>query len=205
MKNNSLLKGNILFEKYIRENFLKYMLILIVYLIGFMIGISIFSNKVKNEEDAIYISKYITERIESIGEQTSEVTSNFIKQDFFDLFTICILSFCLIGIFIIIFITFIRALSLGITISALIHTNGIACGLSFSILVYLVPLITNLIIILMLVCSSIKFWENIIRYKKETKYEIIRHAIVILVSFVLICVLTIYRTFSLNIVNQILF
>ncbi|MBO5142497.1 MAG: stage II sporulation protein M [Clostridia bacterium] len=205
MKNNSLLKGNILFEKYIRENFLKYMLILIVYLIGFMIGISIFSNKVKNEEDAIYISKYITERIESIGEQTSEVTSNFIKQDFFGFFTICILSFCLIGIFIIIFITFIRALSLGITISALIHTNGIACGLSFSILVYLVPLITNLIIILMLVCSSIKFWENIIRYKKETKYEIIRHAIVILVSFVLICVLTIYRTFSLNIVNQILF
>lgn len=39
MKGESLLKGNVFFEKYIRKNFLKYIIILLVYIIGFVVGI----------------------------------------------------------------------------------------------------------------------------------------------------------------------
>lgn len=42
MKSESVLKGNIIFEKYIRKNFIKYILVLLIYVIGFVVGIRIF-------------------------------------------------------------------------------------------------------------------------------------------------------------------
>lgn len=202
---NSLLKGNALFEKYIRKNFLKYALILAIYLIGFFIGISIFNNKIKDEDSANGILQYVTESIESLSSQASDTIGNYIKQDFFELIIICILSFSIIGIPVIMILLFIKAISLGITISALIYSTGAGAGLSFSILVFLVPILIKMVVLLMLVCSSFKFIENILKYKKEIKYEIIRHAFINLLSLLAIFILIIYRTFSLNIVNQILF
>ena len=203
--NNSVLKGNVLFEKYIRKNFLKYVLVLVIYLIGFLIGISIFSNKLDNKNEASEISQYLTESIESLSIQTTDVIGNYVKQDFLELIIICILSFSIIGIPVIMILLFTKAISLGITISALIYSSGAGAGLSFSILVFLVPVLIKMAVLLMLVCSSFKFLENILKYKKEIKYEIIRHAFVNLISLLATLVLIVYSSFSINVVNQILF
>ena len=48
------------------------------------------------------------------------------------------------------------------------------------------------------VCGSLK-------YQKEMKYEMVRHAFTLLISFLVFCVLMVYRVFSLNLVNNILF
>lgn len=205
MKENSLLKGSAVFEKYIRKNFLKYIVILLIYVTGFLMGIGIFNHNISIEENATNISHYVTQKIESIGDGTSEIISNYIKQDFLELLIICVLSFSIIGVPMIIILTFTNAISLGVTVSALIHTNGVGSGLSFSILVFMIPTIIKIFVLLMLVCSSIKLIENILKYRKEVKYEMVRHALTNLVAFILTCVLVIYRTFSLNIVSQILF
>lgn len=42
MKSESVLKGNAIFEKYIRKNIVKYLFVLIIYIIGFVAGIRIF-------------------------------------------------------------------------------------------------------------------------------------------------------------------
>ncbi len=205
MKENSLLKGSAIFEKYIRKNFLKYVGILFIYVTGFLIGIGIFNNTISTEENATSIFQNVTEKIETIGDGTSEITSNYIKQDFLEVIIICILSFSVIGIPIIVILAFISSISLGVTVSALIHTNGVGSGLSFSILVFMIPTIIKIFILLILACSSIKFIENILKYKKEIKYEIVRHAFTNLIVLLLTCILAVYRTFSLNIVSQILF
>lgn len=204
MKNNSILQGNAIFEKYIRKNFIKYTIILFIYFIGFLIGIFTFNNNINFDENAEDISQYIITSVEQICMDTSGTISNFIRQDFLELFIICALSFSIVGIPLILILVFIKAISLGITVSALIHAGGVGYGLSFSILAYMVPTIIKMIILLIIVCSSLKLLENILKYKKEIKYEIIRHAVSIIFAFIAICVISIYRTFSFNIINQIL-
>lgn len=205
MEKGSVLKGNAIFEKYIRKNVVKYIFILSVYIIGFLIGIGSFNKSISNEKDSMQISYYVAEKIETIGNELSNSLASYIKQDFLELIIICTLSFSIIGIPIIILILFFNAISLAITISSIIYTTGIGCGLSFSILMFLIPVIIKIFIYLILVCSSLKFIENILKYKKEFKYEMVRHAIVNLLSLSSIFAFMIYRTFALNIVSQILF
>ena len=81
MKAQSLLKGSVFFEKYIRKNFTKYVLVLIIYLIGFIIGISVFNSNVKENDGQI--SQYILDTIEQIKE-VDDITIEYIKQDFLE-------------------------------------------------------------------------------------------------------------------------
>lgn len=200
----SIVKGNALFEKYIRQNFLKYIVVLIIYILGFFIGISVFNQNIEVEENSNEVSDYLNETIESFGNNPSNVVSEFVREDFFELLIFCVLSLSIVGLPIILILIFIKAISLGTTISALINLKGIGYGTSFSILIFMVPTIIKIFVILALVCSSIKFIENILRYKKEIKYEIIRHAFVILLAFLATCVVVLYRTISINIIDQIL-
>lgn len=39
MKGESILKGNAFFEQYIRKNFVKYIVVLFIYIVGFLVGI----------------------------------------------------------------------------------------------------------------------------------------------------------------------
>lgn len=205
MKDNSLLKGNAIFEKYIRKNFLKYIVILAAYLIGFIIGIGVFNNQINFEENSEEISQYVSERIESIGTETSSAITSYIKEDFFEFFVISVLSFSIVGIPIMMILLFAKAVSLGVTTSALIYASGAGTGLSFSILIFMIPVILKIFAMLMILCSTIKFLENILKYRKEIKYEILRHAFVNFIAFLAVCLVTLYRAFSLNVVNQILF
>lgn len=165
----------------------------------------IFNNTILNEEEANHISQFITNGMADIDYDASNSIGNFIKQDFLDLIVMAVLSCSFIGIPILIILLFIKAVSLGITVSAMIHASGIGCGMSFSILVFMVPVIIKIFVMLLIVCSSIKFFENLFQYKKEIRYEFVRHAFIIFLSFLVICILTLYRAFSLNLINQILF
>lgn len=205
METNSILKGNILFEKYIRKHVFKYVLILLIYLVGFFIGIIIFNKSIELAENTKVVSQNVSSKIEILGSNTSEVINSYIKQDYIDLFILCMFSFSLIAIPGIAILFFLHAISLGITISALIYTCGTNAGLSFSILIFLVPTIIKSLIVLMIICSSLKFIENILKYKKEIRYEIIRHAVVNIIALIATFFITIYRSISLNMISKILF
>lgn len=202
---NSLLKENNIFEKYIKKHFIKYIVVLVIYLLGFLMGIAIFNKNIETEENLREITTVITSKIEMIGTSCSETVASFIKQDYLELVILFILSFSVIGIPVIMIFLFMQAISLGITISALIYTCGTSTGLSFSLLVFLIPSIIKVIMVLLILCSSIKFAENIFKYKKEVKYELIRHGVTNLLALMAIITISMYRTFSLNIVSKILF
>ena len=142
--------------------------------------------------------------MDEIFDDSSNLVAKYIKQDFIEWIVLVVLSCSLVGIPIMLVWVLISSISLGITVSALIHTGGIGYGMSFSILVFMLPVILKILILLLLLCSSLKFIENILRYKKEVRYEIVRHAFVLSITILLICVLAFYRAFSLNLVNNIL-
>lgn len=204
MGNQSVLKGSAFFEKYIRKNFIKYILILFIYLLGFIIGIGVFNNNITKEGQSVQISQYISNSINQI-DGNEDVWAEYVKQDFFELIILLVLSFSVIGVPLIILLVFIKAISLGITISALIFTGGAGMGMAFSILMFMIPIIIKIFTTLIVVSSSIKFMENILMYKKEFKYELIRHSCVNIIAFVMTCINLLYRVISFNILNQILF
>ncbi len=204
MKNESLLKGNAFFEKYVRKNFLKYMAVLFLYVIGFLAGIHIFHQSILVEETKETVLQYVQQGVEKVGDKENNNIANFVKQDFTELCFWGILSFSIVGAIFLLFSVFFRALSMGITISALMEAIGISYGVSFSILIFMVPVILKLLSMLFLYSSSLKFMENVFQYKKEIKYELIRHSVVFLVCFFIFCLIMLYRVLSFYMVQQIL-
>ena len=53
MGTNSLLKGNNIFEKYIKKHFIKYIVVLVIYLLGFLMGIAVFNKNIEIEENIV--------------------------------------------------------------------------------------------------------------------------------------------------------
>jgi len=204
MKNESVLKGNAFFEKYIRKHFFKYMLVLVIYAIGFIVGIGFFNHTIMEPEESEQIFQFVNNGIETLSIETSDIIANYIKEDFLEFLIMAVLSFSFIGIPIMFLLLFIKSFSLGVTVSALIHVSGAGYGMSFSILVFMIPIMLKILIALILICSSVKLLENLLRYQKEMKYEIIRHACSLFITFLILCGLILYRVFSLNIVNHIL-
>ena len=205
MKNESVLKGNAFFEKYIRKHFIKYIIVFVIYVIGFLGGIIFFNQTIIDNEEAEQISQYVMNGVETLKLETSNIIGNYIKEDFGEFVVMGVLSFSLIGIPIMFLLLFIKSVSLGVTVSSLIYAVGAGYGMSFSILVFMIPVMLKILISLILLCSALKLLENILKYQKEMKYEMVRHAFTLLISFLVFCVLMVYRVFSLNLVNNILF
>lgn len=204
MKNESVLKGNAFFEKYIRKHFLKYIIVLAIYIVGFLGGIIFFNQTVIDNEEAEQISQYVLEGIETLKLEDSNIILNYIKEDFLEFIIMVILSFSLIGVPIIFLLLFIKSVSVGITVSSLIFAGGVGYGLSFSILIFMIPVMLKILMSIILLCSALKLLENILKYQKEMKYEMVRHAFTILIIFLVFCGLILYRVFSLNLINNIL-
>lgn len=204
MRNGSVLKGNAFFEKYIRKHFLKYIVVLVIYVIGFLGGIIFFNQTIIDNEEAEQISQYVMNGVETLKLETSSIVGNYIKEDFGEFIVMGILSFSLIGIPIMFLLLFIKSVSLGVTVSSLIYAGGAGYGMSFSILVFMIPVMLKILISLILLCSALKLLENILKYQKEMKYEMVRHAFTIFISFLIFCILMVYRVFSLNLINSIL-
>lgn len=204
MKNESVLKGNAFFEKYIRKHFMKYIIVFAIYVIGFLSGIIFFNQTIMDNEEAEQISQYVMNGVETLKLETSNIIGNYIKEDFGEFVVMGVLSFSLIGIPIMFLFLFIKSVSLGVTVSSLIYAGGAGYGMSFSILVFMIPVMLKILISLILLCSALKLLENILKYQKEMKYEMVRHAFTLLISFLVFCVLMVYRVFSLNLINSIL-
>lgn len=134
----------------------------------------------------------------------ASVIKNYIQKDFEEFFILLVLSCSLIGIPIMVGWIFVKSFSLGITISALVSVNGIGYGMSFSILLFLLPTLMKVFMILLILGSTVKLIENLLRYQKEIKYEVIRHSLNMLIAFLIVCILVAYRIFSLHLINKFL-
>lgn len=150
------------------------------------------------------MAQSIDKSMEILNQDIASVIRNYTQKDLGEFLVLLILSCSFIGIPIIIGWIFMKAFSLGITISAFIYVNGIGYGMSFSILVFLVPILIQILMLLLILGSAIKLLENLFHYQKEMKYEIIRHALNLLIAFFIVCILMLYRIFSLHLVNQLL-
>lgn len=150
------------------------------------------------------ITESINKNLEILSQDVTSFIQSYIKKDFGEFFILLILSCSFVGLPIMIGWIFMKSFSLGITISALIYVNGIGYGMSFSILVFLIPTLMKVLMLLFILGSSAKLLENLFHYQKEMKYEMIRHALNLLIAFFIVCILILYRIFSLHLVNQLL-
>lgn len=205
MKGESILKGNAFFDRYIRKHFLKYVLILGIYVIGFLIGIGSFHHMLSSEKVASEVTTYMAENLEQFEQNQTDFIHSFLKEDWLEFLAMVIVSCSLLGVPVMLLGLLAKSMSLGITVSALIYTNGIGFGMSFSILLFLLPALLKMLAMVLILCSSMKLLENLLRERKELKYELVRHGFILFLAFLVICGLALYRAFSLNVIQQVLF
>ena len=157
MKTKNISKIKTLVQTYLLENSKKYILVILVFLIGIFAGVIIVNNS--SEETNIKIMNYINEFIEGfkIIEKidSKELIMTSVKNN---IMLACVLWFAgttVIGILAVFFIIFLRGLALGYTISALLFLLDSSR-------------------------KNIKLYKSILkdRRKENIKLEIVKHTII---------------------------
>lgn len=182
MKTKNISKIKTLVQTYLLENSKKYILVILVFLIGIFAGVIIVNNS--SEETNIKIINYINEFIERFKLiekiDSKELIMTSIKNN---IMLACVLWFAgttVIGILAVFFIIFLRGLALGYTISAFSYVLGTIKGIFFSILALFLQNILFIPAILTIGVSSIKLYKSILkdRRKENIKLEIVKHTII---------------------------
>jgi stage II sporulation protein M len=187
-RKNSQIKNIIL--QYIDENAKIYLILLIIFFIGIVLGIFFVNNT--NETQAGQISEYINNFIASIkGDyQISKTNILFgaIKNNLIIALLLWFLGLSVIGIPIIYLIIVYKGYCIGYTISAIIATIGTGKGILFVFSTMLLQNIIYIPVILTLAVNSIKFYKQIVedRRKENIKLKIIRYTMISILMFIIL-------------------
>lgn len=172
---------------YVTENFNKYLLVIVIFLIGIFTGVIVINNS--SEETAFRTADYVTGFIQTLKNTEkinfSELLLSSVKRNFGLTVILWFAGTTVIGIPVVFIILFIRGLSLGYTISAFTSILGTSKGIMFLILSLFFQNVMFIPAILTIGVSSIKLYKSILkdRRKENIKVEIIRHSIVSLIMF----------------------
>lgn len=172
---------------YVTENFNKYLLVIVIFLIGIFTGVIVINNS--SEETAFRIADYVTGFIQTLKNTEkinfSELLLSSVKRNFGLTVILWFAGTTVIGIPVVFIILFMRGLSLGYTISAFTSILGTSKGIMFLILSLFFQNVMFIPAILTIGVSSIKLYKSILkdRRKENIKVEIIRHSILSLIMF----------------------
>lgn len=172
---------------YVTENFNKYLLVIVIFLIGIFTGVIVINNS--SEETAFRTADYVTGFIQTLKNTEkinfSELLLSSVKRNFGLTVILWFAGTTVIGIPVVFIILFIRGLSLGYTISAFTSILGTSKGIMFLILSLFFQNVMFIPAILTIGVSSIKLYKSILkdRRKENIKVEIIRHSILSLIMF----------------------
>ena len=170
---------------YSKKNSKEYILVILIFLIGLLMGVMFINNSSQESENIIvtYISEFMEKfkTIENI-DKASLVTDS-IKSNLLLAVIIWLAGTTIIGMPIVLGLILFRGFCLGFTISSITFTFGVGKGILFCILTIFLQNIFFIPAILTMGVSSIKLYKSIIndRRKENIKIEIIRHTIISLI------------------------
>lgn len=175
---------------YVIKNKKNFLIILILFLIGMMIGIFFINhaNTSQIEEIKEYVSKLIgnIKSYETINKTDLLVQS--ISQNILCILLIWFLGCTIIGSIFIFLAIIYRGFSLGYTISAIVACLGMKTGTLFTVSALLAQNIFFLPAYFILSESGIKLYNGIRKHCINLKSEVIRHTLIMLISLVLVVI-----------------
>lgn len=167
--------------QYIEENIRSYLILLIVFFIGIILGIIFINNS--NEEQVTQITTYINNFIDSMKNNYQISTNTLLIDSIINNVSIAILLWFLgstvIGVPLIYLVIGYKGYCIGFTISAIIATIGTGKGILFITGAMLLQNIIYIPCILTLATSGIKLYKLIMedRRRENVKLQILKHTI----------------------------
>ena len=167
--------------QYIEENIRSYLILLIVFFIGIILGIIFINNS--NEEKVTQITTYINNFINSMKNNYQISTNTLLIDSIINNVSIAILLWFLgstvIGVPLIYLVIGYKGYCIGFTISAIIATIGTGKGILFITGAMLLQNIIYIPCILTLATSGIKLYKLIMedRRRENVKLQILKHTI----------------------------
>jgi stage II sporulation protein M len=203
--NIRIFKEGSIAEQYFKKNFSKYIIILLVFLIGVLIG-TYYLKQIDNIYD---VSTYLQDTIKIIKSGNELNRGSILKEALLmnlkTAIIIWLLGSAVVGIPLLLIYTGYRGFLLGFTISSILTTFGNYKGNLF-VAASLVP--QNLIVspcIILMVRSGFKLSENVLKTKKNVKVEILRHTVVcMMATFFMIIAAFIEAYFNTPLIEKII-
>ncbi|CCZ18483.1 stage II sporulation protein M [Clostridium sp. CAG:780] len=190
-KNKESKIKNIILEN-IMENARSYLILLVIFFIGIILGV-IFVNNAK-EAQSSQISSYINNFVESVKENYQISRSKLLMKSILNNLYITIILWFLgstvIGFPLIYVVIGYKGYSIGYTISSIIATLGTGKGLIFIISTMLFQSIIYIPAILALSVSGIKLYKLIMadRRRENIKIQILKHTIFSIFIFIILII-----------------
>lgn len=185
--------------KYINDNIKTYVILLIIFFIGIILGV-LFVNHA-NESQENQISSYISNFVNSIKENYQISTSNLIKTSIINNASIAVLLWFLgctvIGVPLIYLIIGYKGYCYGYTIASLVATLGTGKGIVFILSTMLLQNIIYIPVLITLAVSGIKLYKLIMedRRRENIKLQILKHTIFSILMLMLLILSSIIETY----------
>ena len=197
-KNNSYRIKNIILN-YIKENIKTYLILLIIFFIGLILGVIFVDNA--SEPQANQISSYINNFINSIKENYQISTKDLLKETVINNVSIAVILWFLgstvIGFPLIYVVICYKGYCIGYTISSVIATIGTAKGIIFILATMLLQNIIYIPVILTLGVSGVKLYRLIMedRRRENIKIQIAKHTIFSILMLMLLIISALIETY----------
>lgn len=206
-KNSRHAIQNLIFE-YIKENAKSYLILIIIFFIGLILGILFVNNS--NETQANQISSYINNFINSVKENYQISSNTLLSTSIINNTCIAILLWFLgstvIGVPLIYLVIGYKGYCIGYTIAAITATLGTGNSIIFILSTMLLQNIIYIPTIITLAVSGIKLYKLIMedRRKENIKIQILRHTIFSFLMLVLLLFSSVIETYISGNLSQII-
>lgn len=197
-KNKESKIKNIILEN-IMENARSYLILLIIFFIGIILGVIFVNNA--NETQTSQISSYINNFVDTIKENYQISRSKLLMKSILNNLYITIILWFLgstvIGFPLIYLVIGYKGYSIGYTISSIIATLGTGKGLIFISATMLFQSIIYIPAILALSVSGIKLYKLIMadRRRENIKIQILKHTIFSIFIFIILIISSLVETY----------
>lgn len=194
---------------HIKNNKKDYIIAILLFLIGIIIGIMFINHT--TEEQYTEISNYIKTIANTMKSSEninfSDLFKDSIISNFISVLILWIAASTIIGIPIVYGMVIFRGFVLGYTVTSIISTLGIGNGILFSLSSLLLHNIIFIPVILAVSVSGVKLYKSIIknREKENVKIEFMRHTIFCIIMLCFLMVASLIETYiSTNLAKFIL-
>ncbi len=165
-------------SKYVKNNGILYIVLMIIFLLGIIIGTLYYKQVVTNEE----LSSYLEENFSKLQEEPNEDVLGILKDTMTKNIWIAVIFWLLgasvIGIPILLFYISYKGFTLGFTIATVLATYGVTKGNLINFVMLFFQNIVFIPMMMVAMVSAIRFAINLLKRKKDIKIEILRHTIV---------------------------
>ncbi len=178
-------------EEYFKNNIKEYLLVVLIFIVGILIGVLLINNYSYDKTNLI--SSYIVSSFEKFKSTNdinyTKLILKSVKNNFILTFIIWITGTTAIGLPIVLVLILFRGGCLGYTIASILYTFGRGKGLVFCLAILFWKNLLFVPSILTLGVSSINLHKSIINDRRENiKIVILRHTIISVIMFIFLMI-----------------